>query len=503
MRAFKPSWQVCCLLGVLIGASCRPDRAFMVVALSGLSAQVQTVEVRAVLEEAGLDAIERFDGLQGPNATVSLYLPPAAAGKLTVTATELQQNCSVGLGTATATVQGQTQVDVAVVLSKPSSVLCAVTVERTGDGFGIVTVEPPASGAPLSCGERCTFLGVAGTTVTLHAQVMAPGYFAKWSGPCKPSSPAGMACQVQVGTNGTKVGAEFRARSCTPGTFCDESPALPNVPVTYLNYDGVWGASEQDVWVVEGRGAILHKHGLFWSEDVIPGTPLAPADVFGINTTDIWIISNDATLQGVALHWDGRTWARMNIPTSVQLAGLWGNSSNFFLASSRDGAVLQWDGATWTRGTVKQPGVDIAGIWGTEGVNIWVGGSGLYQYNGSNTWIRDAAVNPNGFVTSVWGVGPADYWLVGSGLNSRHRVNGQLLAAGLPDEKNDIYNSVHGTSSSDVWAVSTAGSIYHYDGSAWKAAKLNPSASYNRVFANSPSDVYVVGDDGTILHYRP
>lgn len=503
MRAFKPLWKLCGLLGVLLGASCQPDRAFMVVALSGLSADAQTVEVRAVLDEAGLDAIERFEGLKGPSARVSLWLPPAAAGKLTVTATELQKSCSVGQGTATANVQGHTQVDVAVTLGKPSSVLCEVTIDRTGDGVGIVTVEPPSAGAPLSCGERCTFLGVAGATVTLHAQVMAPGYFSKWSGPCKPSSQQGMACQVQVGTSGTHVGAEFLSRSCTPGTFCNEGPVIPSPPTTYFDYDSVWAASDQDVWVIDGRGGILHKHGLFWSEDVIPGPPLLLADIFGISSSDIWIVGNDTTLQAMALHWDGNTWTRMTMPSSVQVAGVWGDHSNFFIASARDGVMLQWNGSAWTRGMTQQPGVDVAGVWGTGGINIWVSGSGLYQYNGSNNWIRDTAVNTNNFLTSVWGISVTDYWLVGAGASSRHRVNGQLLPSGIPDEKNGFYNSIHGTSSTDAWTVSTLGSIYHFDGTSWKAASLRPTANYNHVFAIAPGDVYVVGTNGDLLHYRP
>ena len=503
MRAFKPLWKLCWLLGVLLGTSCQPDRAFMVVALNGLSADAQTVEVRAVLDEAGIDAIERFDGLKGPSARVSLWLPPAAAGKLTVTATELQQSCSVGTGTATANVQGQTQVDVAVMLGKPSSVLCEVTIDRTGDGVGIVTVEPPAVGSPLSCGERCTFLGVAGTTVTLHAQVMAPGFFSKWSGPCKPSSPLGMACQVQVATSGTHVGVEFLTRSCTPGSFCDEGPVIPTPPANYFDYVSMWAASDQDIWVLYGRGGILHKHGLFWSEDVIPGVPIAFSDIFGISTSDIWIVGNDATLQAVALHWDGQKWAKMTLPSSVQMAGVWGNSSNFFLASARDGVMLQWNGTAWTRGVNQQPGVDIAGIWGTESVNVWVGGAGLYQYNGSNTWVRDQAVSTNGFISNIWGSSPTDYWLIGASSASKHRVNGQLLPAGLPDEKNDVYTSVRGTSRSDVWAVSTAGSVYHFDGSSWKASLLNPQDSYNWVWPIAPNDVYVIGNNGALLHYRP
>lgn len=502
MRAFKHLWQLCFLFGVFLWASCRPDRSFMIVELTGLSAQVDTVEVRAVLEESGLDAIERFDGLTGPSAKVSMWLPSAASGKLTVMAVELQKSCSVGLGTATATVQGQVQVDVAVTLSKPSSVLCEVTIDRTGDGFGIVTVEPPSTFAPLSCGDRCTFLGVAGSTVTLHAQVMAPGYLSKWTGPCKISSPLGLACQVQVGTSGTHVGVEFLNRTCTPGTFCDESPSLPMPPVTYHSYSGIWAASDQDLWVVEIRGGVLHKHGLFWSEEVIPGPVILWSGVYGTSTSDIWLGGSDAGLNGMAVHWDGKTWTRFSLPSSAQLSRVWGNSSNFFLVSARDGVTLQWDGVSWKRGTFQQPGVDISGFWGTEGKNIWLSGVGLYQYNGNNSWIRDPAVSTNSFYTSIWGSSINDYWIVSSGAASLHRVNGTLISAALPDAKNRIYSAIHGTGASDIWSVTTIGEIFHFDGASWKLVLSKPTESYCDVFAINPGDVYVIGMDNGLLHYQ-
>lgn len=514
MHAFKPFWLLYGMLGALTAAGCQPERAFLVIALSGLSAQPQTLEIRAVLDDSNQDAVERFDTLSGPSATVSLWLPPGAAGKLTVTATELQNSCSVGAGTAATVVQGQAKLELSVDLARPSPPLCEITVDRTGNGTGLVTVEPPASGAPLACGDRCTFKAALGTTVTLHAQVMAPGYFSQWRGPCAPSSPLGLVCQLVVGAGGIHVGAEFVSRSCTPGTFCNESPAVrkPLSPLlTDLDYRGVWGASSQDVWVIASAynpgptGALLHRRGLWWSEEVPRAVPTSYASSFGVSDKDVWFVGNDndSSSQGRALHWDGQGWMTVTLPTNTLIAGVWGSATDQFFATPMDGKILQWNGLSWQAGTMQQPRVAVGDIWGLDNRQIWIAGSGLYQYNGSNTWLRDPAVDANNFYQAIWGTSAADYWIVGAGDASYHRVNGQLQAAGLPGGPNVTYTSIFGTSASDVWAVSLSGSIYHFDGVSWKLRQQTPGLTYYRVFAPALNDVYALGSQGSLLHYQP
>lgn len=514
MHAFKPFWLSCWMLGALTAVGCQPERAFLVIAVSGLSAQAQTLEIRAVLEDSNQDASERFDGLSGPSATVSLWLPPGAAGKLTVNATELQSSCSVGAGTVKTVVAGQAKLDVAVELGAPSPPLCEVTIDRTGDGTGLVTVEPPASGAPLLCGDRCTFKAALGATVTLHAQVMAPGYFSQWSGPCTPSSSLGMACQLQVGAGGIHVGAEFLSRSCAPGTFCNESPVIHRPPsqlLTYLIYRTVWGASSQDVWVSarplnpNPAGALLHRRGGWWSEEIPRPVPIIVEGIFGLNDKDIWFVGSENSLAapGMAMHWDGQGWLTAPLPTTFAVPGVWGSAANQFFAIPTDGTVLQWDGVSWRAGTAQQPRVSVSGIWGLSSSKIWITGSGLYEYNGNNTWLRDPAVSTTNFREAIWGTSAADYWIVGPGDVSYHRVNGQLQSAGLPSGPNTIYTSIFGTSPSDVWTVGTDGTIHHFDGVSWKLRMQTAGTIYYRVFSPALNDVYVVGDNGSLLHSQP
>lgn len=495
--------RVCGLiLLALTAATCQPDRSFLVVTVSGLSPQVQALEVRAVLADANQDAVERFEGIAGPSATVSMWLPPGAAGKLIVTATELASSCSVGEGTTSSALTGQLKLDLEVALQLASPVECEVTIEPSGDGTGLVTVEPPAAGAPLSCGDRCTFRAPVGSTVTLHAQVKAPSYLSRWSGPCTTVSPGGMLCRLQVASGSNRVGVEFIGRSCTPGVFCGESP-IAKAPAHKISYTSVWGASSQDLWVVDTYGIILHRLNGWWSEEVPISTEITVGEVHGTSNTDVWVVANDySTTKGMGMHWNGQAWNTMDLPTDAQIATMWGLSPTQYFVAPRDGYMLSWDGASWRRGVSNQPKVDIAGIWGTGGVNIWLVGTGLYQYNGSNNWIRDTAIDIANFRPSIWGVSPNDYWIVGEGNRSYHRVNGALKSAALPEEVNNRYQRIFGTTSSDVWAVSSAGSIVHFDGAAWSLVEKVPTIGLTGLaglWLNS-TDVYAVGDDGVLQH---
>jgi len=60
---------------------------------------------------------------------------------------------------------------------------------------------------------------------------------------------------------------------------------------------------------------------------------------------------------------------------------------------------------------------------------------------------------------------------------------------------------VHGTASTDVWAVGAGGTIRHYDGTGWKTSTSNTTADLLAVWALSASDVWAAGASGTVAHY--
>lgn len=505
-RLRAPAWLL--WLGLWLAASaCRPERAFIELTVRGLPAQgSQTLEVRAVLGDANLDATERFTGLGGDSATVSLWLPAGAAGKLAVTATTLSGGCTTAEGTAGSVVTDQLKLDLHIDLAPPDITACEITVEPSGTGAsaGLVTAATPAGGAPLRCGDRCTLRAPVGSTVSLHAQVQAPAYFSRWTG-CTPSSPAGMVCTLTVGSGGARVGAEFTSRTCPPGTFCAESPVQSKLPSgRTLDLGAVWGSSRQELWALGSDAVVLHKRGAWWSEEELRLT--AGSDLFALAGTsdhDVWVVGNDGALRGLGVRWDGAAWKQFPIPTQVVLAAVFGLERDSYLAAARDGVVHQWDGTSWKAGSVQQPKVDIAGIWGTGGADLWLTGAALFKHNGGNTWIKQTNVDGT-YRAAIWGASPTDFWIVGLGSASLHHLNGKPMPAALPAEAaTALFSAVHGTGTTDAWTVSLAGAVYHFDGTAWTPTYSHKGSQYTAVWTPAPGEVYVTGLSGELLHRQP
>lgn len=63
------------------------------------------------------------------------------------------------------------------------------------------------------------------------------------------------------------------------------------------------------------------------------------------------------------------------------------------------------------------------------------------------------------------------------------------------------YNSIWGSSSTNVVAVGDGGVIMHYDGMRWEGKASGTSEELYGVWGSSSKDVFAVGDRGTILHY--
>lgn len=65
----------------------------------------------------------------------------------------------------------------------------------------------------------------------------------------------------------------------------------------------------------------------------------------------------------------------------------------------------------------------------------------------------------------------------------------------------NLLTRIWGSSSRDVFAVGLAGTILHYDGTAWLPQKSGIDYALIAVWGSSDRDVFAVGENGTILHY--
>ncbi len=70
-----------------------------------------------------------------------------------------------------------------------------------------------------------------------------------------------------------------------------------------------------------------------------------------------------------------------------------------------------------------------------------------------------------------------------------------------PLPQGNTLQDVWANSGSDVFAVGFAGTILHYDGSAWSEMSSGTTRRLYGMWGSSGSDVFAVGEAGTILHY--
>jgi hypothetical protein len=160
----------------------------------------------------------------------------------------------------------------------------------------------------------------------------------------------------------------------------------------------------------------------------------------------------------------------------------------------------------------------VLSVWGTSERDVFVvggplGNSGFqtlaHHFDGS-TW-RDLA--PGGTETFWWvnGTSATDVWMVGTGGRIAH-WDGKSFAA-QPSGTTATLFGAWSFAKDDAWIVGgTPGDatapndvVLHWDGTAWKPETL-PDAPLHRalfkVWGTSSSDLYVVGEAGTIWHRR-
>ena len=64
---------------------------------------------------------------------------------------------------------------------------------------------------------------------------------------------------------------------------------------------------------------------------------------------------------------------------------------------------------------------------------------------------------------------------------------------------------IHAISPTDIWAVGNAGTVLHWDGTAWRKVNLGAASTSRNLFdvwASGPNDVWVVGATGTMMGDR-
>ena len=145
-------------------------------------------------------------------------------------------------------------------------------------------------------------------------------------------------------------------------------------------FQGIWGSSSTDVFVVGQDGALLHYDGTSWAE-MSSGTTLGLYGVSGSSPSDVHVVGES----GVALHYDGDSWSALSSGTSDMLVDVWCASETEAFAGGDRGTILHYDGSGWSPMT-SGTNILLKGIWGSSADSIFViGDEGtILHYDGAS-----------------------------------------------------------------------------------------------------------------------
>jgi hypothetical protein len=209
---------------------------------------------------------------------------------------------------------------------------------------------------------------------------------------------------------------------------------------------------------------------------VFDGAPLdrAVLGVWGAGPNDVFAVGGplgNAGLESLALHFDGTGWRELSPGGSETLWWVNGSGPDDVWMVGEKGRIVHWDGARF----VEHASGVTATIWG------------------------------------AWTFSPADAWAVGGTPEGGTKAPNDLVLhwdgkawsrEALPGAPlGRAHYKVWGTSSSDLYVVGEAGTIWHRKGTSWTLeSKQHPLAKGTlfTVYGCSAHEVYAVGGDDVL-----
>jgi hypothetical protein len=241
-------------------------------------------------------------------------------------------------------------------------------------------------------------------------------------------------------------------------------PLTPEVRKLWINV--LRGTAADDIWALANVSLpqyqdrwVFHFDGTAWTNVTAQMPSRARLSIYPISKTDVWAVGT----QGAAAHYDGKSWTlHPCVGTYHDFVDVYARGGQVWVAAAGP-EVMHYDGSQWQK--VSPPELaqsSIQVLWGTgQQVLVPVNTKDPMKYMAR---LRDG----------VWSKEP-----VGPG--------------GLP--------LLHGSSETDIWAMSGQGQGYHYDGKTWTRFPTNSQISLWALSVAGPERAFAVGDRGTILRW--
>jgi hypothetical protein len=203
---------------------------------------------------------------------------------------------------------------------------------------------------------------------------------------------------------------------------------------------GVWGTSPDDMWAVGGwagrAGFAWHFDGAAWRDIPLPddlprsATGEIPAmfKVWGRASDDVWVVGG----RGTVLHWDGIAFERVPVDTDVTLFTVNGDDDEVFIVGGADTGILLRGGLEGFEDDTPEGANLLQALAVDERGHVWVGGERGFVARSprAGRWIREEiGVEPQSF--HGFGADGNGVWAAGGRVLSPELDQGVLVA---PDE---------------------------------------------------------------------
>jgi len=133
----------------------------------------------------------------------------------------------------------------------------------------------------------------------------------------------------------------------------------------------------------------------------------------------------------------------------------------------------------------------------SEEYAVAVGSPGLIHEKKGDGW-REASHRLGKPINAVWGSSP-DSVFAASSKGSIYFFDGESWTEVLSDSH--PLNGIWGTSESDVFAVGRNGTIFHFDGKEWSVMPVDSDEHLLAIHGSSNSNVVAVGTNGEVLSF--
>lgn len=260
----------------------------------------------------------------------------------------------------------------------------------------------------------------------------------------------------------------------------------PNLGGLFGELDGVAAGSGKAVWIVGGKVArgsheapvIFRWNGKKFVSQKLPKVQRGDVDVSSISASsakNAWAVGgmhSVSTGDDVALHWNGKKWSAVPVPTGDDSEGLLSvstSSARNAWALASDSELFHWNGTAWAEDGTAPVAVQLVAV-ATSSPTL------AYAVGYKATTERPVVLRFDG---KKWSTAPLAKGVRGKGQLVSVTMHGaSAWAVGTQEARNDVITPL----------------ILHSTGRAWKPQqRLREGYTLNAVSAESAKRVYAAG----------